>query len=134
MWQQALIGVAAGLLLLWVTLLVVLWRNKPDDHSIREALRLLPDVLRLIARLARDRSLPRGLRLRLWLLLGYLAMPIDLVPDVIPVIGYADDAILVLWTLRAVTRIAGADAVARHWPGTPSGRQALARISGNDHG
>ena len=129
MWQ-AFLGGAAGLLLLWVLLLVVLWRTKPDDRLIREALRLLPDVLRLVARLARDSSLPRGLRIRLWLLLGYLALPIDLVPDFIPVIGYADDAILLVWTLRSVTRIAGTDAVTRHWPGTPQGLQALTHVSG----
>lgn len=130
-WQPVL-GVAAGLLLLWVTLLVVLWRVKPDDERLREALRVLPDVLRLVARLARDSSLPRGLRLRLWLLLAYLAVPVDLVPDFLPVIGYADDAVLLIWTLRSVARLAGADAVALHWPGTPQGLQTVTRLAGLD--
>ncbi|PWI10208.1 hypothetical protein DIZ27_14200, partial [Streptomyces sp. NWU339] len=95
-----------------------------------EAIRLLPDLLRLIPRLARDRTLPRGVRVRLWLLLAYLAMPIDLVPDFIPVLGYADDAIVVAAVLRSVVRHAGADALARHWPGTDDGLIAVRRLTG----
>ena len=130
MWWQPVAGTAAGLLLLWAGLLIVLWRAKPDGDGLRDALSVLPDVLRLIARLARDGTLPRGLRVRLWLLLAYLALPIDLVPDVIPVIGYADDAVLVVWTLRAVVRLAGAEAVERHWPGSPQGLQTVTRLAG----
>jgi uncharacterized membrane protein YkvA (DUF1232 family) len=52
--------------------------------------------------------------LRLWLLLAYLALPIDLVPDFIPMLGYADDAIVVAIVLRSVVRRAGADALTRH--------------------
>ena len=37
-------------------------------------------------------------------LLAYLALPIDLVPDVIPVAGYADDVLLVAFVLRSVVR------------------------------
>lgn len=130
MWWQSVLRLAVGLLLLWVILLIVLWRAKPDDERLREALRVLPDVLRLVGRLARDSSLPRGLRARLWLLLAYLAMPVELVPDFIPVIGYADDAVLLLWTLRSVGRLAGADAVTRHWPGTAQGLQTVLRLVG----
>jgi uncharacterized membrane protein YkvA (DUF1232 family) len=69
-------------------------------------------------------------RVRLWLLLGYLALPVDLVPDFIPVIGYADDAVIVALALRSVTRHAGADALERHWPGTPEGLAAVRRLAG----
>jgi 2,4-dienoyl-CoA reductase-like NADH-dependent reductase (Old Yellow Enzyme family)/uncharacterized membrane protein YkvA (DUF1232 family) len=128
-WWQPLVGVAAGLVALWSVLLVVLWRKRPGEAALREALRVLPDVLRLVARLARDPSLPRGLRLRVWLLLAYLASPLDLVPDVLPVIGYADDVVLVVWTLRSVVRLAGPGAVAGHWPGTPEGLQLVLRLT-----
>jgi uncharacterized membrane protein YkvA (DUF1232 family) len=131
-WWQVLVAVVGGLLALWLALLLVLWRVRPDGASLREALRLLPDVLRLVARLARDRSLPRGVRLRLWLLLGYLASPVDLVPDVVPVLGYADDAVVVVWTLRSVVRRAGPQALRRHWPGTPEGLRAVERLVGLD--
>ena len=100
-----------------------------NEARLQEARRLLPDVVRLASRLARDDGLPRGLRVRLWLLLGYLALPIDLIPDFIPVIGYADDVLLVLWTLRSVLRVAGEDAVQRHWPGTPAGLASVMRLT-----
>jgi uncharacterized membrane protein YkvA (DUF1232 family) len=104
-WWSVPLGILAGLLLLWVALVVVFWLVKPDEYAIRDAMRLLPDVVRLIKRLAADPETPRGVRLRLVLLLGYLALPIDLIPDFIPVLGYADDAIVVALVLRsAATR------------------------------
>jgi uncharacterized membrane protein YkvA (DUF1232 family) len=96
--------------------------------------RLLPDVVRLVSRLARDRSLPRGVRLRLWLLLGYLASPVDIIPDFVPVVGYADDAIIVALTLRSVGRRAGADPLKRHWPGTSEGLMVVWRLAGLGNG
>ena len=129
-WWDLLLGIAAGLLLAWVVLIVALVIVRPRGGLLREAPRLLPDVLRLLPRLATDRRLPRGVRVRLALLLVYLASPIDLVPDFIPVVGYADDAIIVAAVLRSVVRHAGIEAVERHWPGTHDGFAALCRITG----
>jgi uncharacterized membrane protein YkvA (DUF1232 family) len=124
-WIEVTGVVVVGLLLLWLVLLALLWRTKPDDVNLRDAVRLVPDVLRLIKRLAADRNLPRGIRLRLLLLLGYLALPIDLVPDFIPVLGYADDVVVVVIVLRSVVRVAGPEALERHWPGTPEGLRTI---------
>lgn len=128
-WVWTPVGVVGGLLLAWAALVAVLWATRPDDVRLREMLRLLPDVVRLVRRLAADRSAPRGVRVRLWLLLGYLALPFDLVPDVIPVLGWADDAIVVVLVLRSVVRRAGPGALDRHWPGTPEGLAALRRLA-----
>lgn len=128
-WAWTLVGVVGGVLLLWLALVVALWATRPDELRLRELLRLLPDVVRLVRRLAGDRTLPRGVRVRLWLLLGYLALPFDLVPDVIPVLGWADDAIVVALVLRSVVRRAGPEALARHWPGSADGLAALRRLA-----
>ncbi|MGH3447711.1 MAG: YkvA family protein [Nocardioidaceae bacterium] len=132
MWWQTVIGILAGLLLLWLVMLVMLWRAQRGTNptSLRDALRLLPDTVRLLRRLAADRSLPQGVRIRLALLLVYLASPIDLVPDFVPVLGYADDAIVVAIALRSVVRHTGRDALDRHWPGTADGLVALTRLVG----
>lgn len=127
-----MIAAAGGMLVLWLGLLGALWgagRRSQDPIGWRDAVRLLPDVIRLLRRLATDPDLPRGVRIRLGLLLGYLLLPIDLVPDFIPVIGYADDAIVVALALRAVVRRAGPEALARHWPGTASGLDTLHRLA-----
>ena len=132
-WSAAwpvLVGLAGAMLVLWLALLVALWLTKPEEVRLREALRLLPDVVRLVRRLAADRTLPRAVRVQLVLLLVYLASPIDLVPDVIPVLGYADDAVVVALVLRSVARSAGPQALERHWPGTPEGLAAVRRLAG----
>jgi uncharacterized membrane protein YkvA (DUF1232 family) len=129
-WWDAAAGLAGGLVLMWVLLLAVLWRAAPEQVSLREAVRLVPEVMGLLRRLAADPTLPRGVRVRMWLLLGYLILPIDLVPDFIPVIGYADDVIVVALALRSVVRRAGQDAVSRHWRGGPEGLSAVLRLAG----
>jgi len=130
MWIDLLIGIGASLLLAWLVLAIALVLAKPDKQTVIEAARVLPDVVRLIGRLARDRSLPRGVRWAPWLLMIYLALPIDIIPDFFPIIGYADDAILALLVLRWVIRRGGPDALARNWPGTPDGLRALNRLIG----
>ncbi|MGY1743183.1 MULTISPECIES: YkvA family protein [unclassified Blastococcus] len=129
-WWATLAAVVGGLLVVWALLLVLLWRARPEDLTVREALRLLPDLVRLVRRLARDPEVPRGVRLRLWLLLAYLLSPLDLVPDVVPVLGYADDVVVVALALRAVVRRAGDEALTRAWPGGPAGLEVVRRLAG----
>ncbi len=131
--MRTLLLVLAGLVLVWLVVVAVFYvaaRRAGDQARLRDGVRLLPDVLRLVRRLAADDSLPRGIRWRLGLLLAYLALPIDLVPDFIPVAGYADDVLLVAWVLRSVVRAAGPEALERHWPGTPQGLDVVRRLAG----
>jgi len=125
-----LIAVAVGLVIVWIALLIALYVARPKDLGVGEALQLLPDVVVLLRRLASDSELPRGVRVRLLLLLAYLIMPIDIVPDFIPFLGYADDAIVVVIALRSVARCAGPEAVQQHWPGTPEGLRAVRNLIG----
>jgi len=130
LWWDLAIGIAAALLLSWVALVIALVILRPRGGLLREAMRILPDALRLIRRLAADRTMPVGVRVRLGLLLVYLALPFDLIPDFIPVLGYADDAIIVAAVLRSVVHRAGFAAVRTHWPGTDDGLDALSRLAG----
>jgi uncharacterized membrane protein YkvA (DUF1232 family) len=124
-----LVSIGVGFALAYLALLAALLVARPKGNLLGEALRLLPDLLRLLRRLAADSDVPRAARVRLVLLLGYLAMPLDLVPDFVPVLGYADDAIIVSLVLRSVVRRAGAPLVRRHWPGTEDGLAAVARLT-----
>lgn len=128
-WQAA-VAILLALLVTWLVLVAFLLVVRPKGNLLSQAARLLPDTVRLLKRLATDATLPRGIRVRLWLLFVYLAMPFDLIPDFIPIIGYADDVIIVCAVLRSVVRRAGADAVARQWPGTQDGLAALWRVAG----
>ena len=128
------IGITVALVATWLVLVAALLLARPRGSLLGEALRLLPDTLRLLKGLALDRAVPRGARVRLWLLFVYLAIPFDLVPDFVPVLGYADDAIIAVVVLRSVVRRAGAGAIRRHWPGTREGLAALARAAALDLG
>jgi uncharacterized membrane protein YkvA (DUF1232 family) len=125
-----LIAVVAGFVLLWFALLIALAVTRPADLRVKDILRLLPDTVVLLRRLAADPDLPRGVRVRLLLLLVYLALPVDLIPDFIPVLGYADDAIVVALALRSVTRRAGSEALDKHWPGSTESLQAVQHLAG----
>jgi uncharacterized membrane protein YkvA (DUF1232 family) len=121
LWAAAwpmIVGAAAGIAVLWLLLVVALMRTNSGTMPVTDVLRLLPDVVRLVRRLAGDPTLPRGIRIRLTLLLIYLAAPIDVIPDFIPVIGYADDVLVVALVLRPVTPSSGrtrtCPALARH--------------------
>lgn len=127
---DVLVGLGVAVAVSWLALLAGLLIVRPKGALLSEAIRILPDLLRLLRRLAGDNSLPRGVRVRLGLLMAYLATPIDLIPDFIPVLGYADDAIIVAAVLRSVVRRAGIHAVRRHWPGTEDGFAALCRLTG----
>jgi uncharacterized membrane protein YkvA (DUF1232 family) len=129
-WWLILVSIGAALILVWLALAVALWLLRPDDVGISDLLRLLPDVLRLLKRLASDPQLPRRIRVALVVLLVFIASPIDLIPDFIPVLGYADDVIITALVLRWVTRTAGPQALAAYWPGTPDGLIALGRLCG----
>ena len=127
-WLDVIISVTAALLLSWLALIAALTIRRPKGGLLKEALRLLPDLLRLLKRLTTDRTLPTGVRVRVALLFVYLAMPIDLIPDFVPILGYADDAIIVVLVLRSVCRRVSVEDLRAAWPGTDDGFAALERL------
>lgn len=132
-WWAIPLAVVGGLVLVWLALALVLYvagRRTGEPLTLREAFLLLPDVVVLLRRLASDPELPRRVRWRLVLLLGYLALPFDLVPDFIPVAGYADDVLVVAVVLRSVVRAAGPDALERHWTGEARGLATIRWLAG----
>jgi uncharacterized membrane protein YkvA (DUF1232 family) len=96
----------------------------------REIARFVPDCVVLLRRLVRDPRVPRRAKVALTLLIPYLASPIDLIPDFLPVIGQLDDAALVVLALRHVVRQAGPEVVAERWPGSERGLRAVMRVAG----
>ena len=89
---------------------------------------MMPNTFRLVRRLVSDHTIPFVTRVPVWLLLAYLVSPIDVVPDFVPVIGYADDAILIGLVLRRFIREVGADKLVEHWPGTSDELDRLKRL------
>jgi len=118
---------------------VALIRAKRRGQDLRALLRLIPDLARLLTRLARDRTIPLRVRARILIAILYNVQPINLIPDFIPVIGLLDNLVITLWAIRSTVRHAGADALTRHWPGSPAGlallfRAARLNLQSPDHG
>lgn len=117
---------AVALYVVFVVALLVAGRKE----AARALAGFIPDCIVLFRRLLRDERVPRRHKLILGALVGYLALPFDLVPDFIPVAGQLDDAIVVGLALRAVLRGGGPELVTEHWPGPPSSLAILLRLAG----
>ena len=78
---------------------------------------MLPNIVKLIGRLLLDPRVPRRAKITLGIAAAYVVSPIDLIPDVIPVIGWADDVLLVLFAIDSLIERAGPEIVEEHWDG-----------------
>lgn len=128
-WTHGLLLAGAVLLATYVLfLLALLVAGRRQDA--RALAGFIPDCVRLFRRLAADPRVPRRHKLLLAALVGYLALPFDLVPDFIPVAGQLDDAIIVALALRAVLRDCSPALVEEHWPGPPASLAVVLRLAG----
>lgn len=91
--------------------------------------RFVPDCGVLFARLLSDRRVPVWRKALLAAAVVYLAMPIDLVPDLIPVAGQLDDGIIVALVLRVVMRGLGESLLREHWPGPEQSLRVIRRLA-----
>jgi uncharacterized membrane protein YkvA (DUF1232 family) len=118
----------AALLALYASIVIILFALGRRGEA-RPLVRFIPDCLVLFRRLLADDRVPRLRKVSLVLMVGYLALPIDLIPDFIPVAGQLDDAILVALTLRFVLHGSGRALVEEHWPGPPEGLSVVQRFA-----
>lgn len=120
-WIAIAVAVTVGLYLLLVLGLLVGGR-RTDARAVAG---FIPDCVVLFKRLLADPELPRRRKVVLVLLVAYLASPLDLIPDFIPVAGQLDDAIIVVLVLRYVLRGAGPELLRERWPGPESSIDAV---------
>jgi uncharacterized membrane protein YkvA (DUF1232 family) len=126
-WLLVGIGVAAVVYAAFVISLVLLGRR----GDARALATFIPDCIVLVTRLARDPRISRRRKLVLLALVGYLALPFDLVPDFIPVAGQLDDVIIVALVLRQFTRAGGEPLIREHWPGPDRSLELMLRLTGS---
>jgi uncharacterized membrane protein YkvA (DUF1232 family) len=126
--NELLIAGLAALALYAALVLALVLAGRRD--SVRALAGFIPDCVVLFHRLLADQRLPRRHKLLLGALIGYLALPIDLVPDFIPVAGQLDDAIVVALALRAVLRGGRPGLVEGLWPGPAASLAVVLRLAG----
>jgi uncharacterized membrane protein YkvA (DUF1232 family) len=78
----------------------------------------LPNLAKLLGRLATDKRVPARAKRLAGMVAAYLVSPIDLFPDFIPVIGKTDDLLVAAFALNHLIREAGEDVVREHWDGS----------------
>jgi uncharacterized membrane protein YkvA (DUF1232 family) len=126
-WQWLL--VALGILVAFYAAFVGYLFAAGRSETARAVARFVPDCVVLFRRLLADPRVPRRRKIVLGALVAYLAMPIDLVPDFIPVAGYLDDAVLVAFVLRYVLRGSAPELIDEHWPGPEESRAFIVRLA-----
>jgi uncharacterized membrane protein YkvA (DUF1232 family) len=125
-----LVLAVAGLLALWAALLVLFWTLRPRDVPVRELLRVVPDVVRLLRILVTDASVPPDVRVVVVGLVTWILSPVDLIPEFIPGLGPLDDVIVAVVAMRYVRRRIGLAGIRKRWPGSDDGFALLARVVG----
>ena len=126
-WSWVLISVGV-MLVVWAAFVV--WLAAVGRESDARALAtFIPDCIVLVTRLARDPRVPRRRKLLLLGLVGYLALPFDLVPDFIPVAGQLDDAIIVALVLRHFVKAGGDQLIRELWPGPQPSLDLILRLA-----
>jgi uncharacterized membrane protein YkvA (DUF1232 family) len=121
-----LLFIALGLYVVAVASLIAAGRRE----DARALAGFIPDCVVMVWRLARDERISRPRRAILFLVLGYLALPIDLVPDFLPGIGQLDDAVVLGLALRVVVRGGGTEMVREAWPGPEASLTLVLRAAG----
>jgi uncharacterized membrane protein YkvA (DUF1232 family) len=114
-WQWLLLGLGATLVIYAAAIVALVLASRRGDA--RALATFIPDCLVLFRSLLRDPRVPRRRKLLLAVLVAYLAMPIDVVPDFIPIAGQLDDALVVALVLRSLLRSGGPELLREHWRG-----------------
>jgi uncharacterized membrane protein YkvA (DUF1232 family) len=126
-----IIGLVIALVSLWALLVLLLWLLRPRGVSLREVMRVVPDVLRLLGSTVTDRRVPWDVRLVVGGIFVWIASPIDLIPEFIPGIGPVDDVVVAILALRYIRRRLGTDGLRDRWGGSPDGFRLLERVIGS---
>ena len=126
-WTALLFAAVLALLVYGAAVLALVVAGRGGDA--RALARFVPDCVVLFKRLLADQRVDWWRKALLVVAIAYLASPIDLVPDFIPVAGQLDDAIVVVLALRLLLHGSGERLLVEHWPGPRRSLQVILRLA-----
>ncbi len=124
-WAWVLIAIGVMLVIV-IALTLSAQRSRA---ALMELARLGRPCVALLRDIVRDPAVPRRAKIAPALVVAYLAIPIDLIPDFIPGLGHLDDALIVAWAIRHLVAAAGRERVAAHWQGDPAALERVLRLA-----
>ena len=99
------------------------------QEILKEAVLLVPNLAKLLYRLLRDKRVPRNRRLSMALVGAYVASPVDLVPDFVPVLGSIDDLLVLAFAIDYLLKVSPEELIEEHWEGTEDGLELVRGIA-----
>lgn len=96
---------------------------------LRDLALFLPRLARMLAALMADRAVPKAVKIVLAVVAVYLASPVDLIPDFIPVVGYLDDVLLVAVVLDGLLNYLDRALILKYWPGDAATLDAFSAVA-----
>jgi len=94
-------------------------------QTIVSTMKQLPNFLRLLGGLLTDRRVSNTDKLLVAGAIGYVLLPMDLIPDYIPFLGEIDDLFLLVLALQRLIANAGRAVIEDHWMGDPGSLRTL---------
>ena len=126
-WQWGLIALAILALLAAAAAVTIALIKRKAGRLAGQA----PQIRILCQALINDPRVRPHHKLALRALAYYLDLPLDLIPDFIPIVGRLDDALIVALAIRTAMRSANAELIHQHWPGPqPPPKSILRRAKG----
>jgi len=124
------LGIAALVIVATWGVMIVLARRLPPG-VLRDLAAFIPDCVTTVRRLRKDPRVPRRAKIAIVVAGIWVASPIDLIPEFIPVIGPLDDIVVVALALRYAGRQVPREVLVEAWPGDP---HLLLRLLGSSTG
>ncbi len=99
------------------------------QEILKEAVLLVPNLMKLMYRLLRDKRIPLSRRLAMGVVGGYIVSPIDLIPDFIPVLGSLDDLLVLAFAIDYLLQASPPGLVDEYWDGSDDGIELVRGIA-----
>jgi len=91
--------------------------DKPESSNLWDLVFLLPDFFILFIRLMADKRVPKDRKVFLSIAIGYIVLPLDFIPDIVPILGHIDDFIFAVITLDILLADIDKNIITELWPG-----------------